>query len=655
MGFAAHSGRAMMKSLHLTDEYKGHMRTVITRFVCLAVVLAAESAWAAQTLPMALEVDARDVTQGIQHARLTIPVHPGALTLAYPKWIPGEHAADGPLTQVVALKISGNGRPVPWRRDSLDAFSFHLVVPAGVDSLNVGFDYLSPPKPFGDGYGKTPNVTPHLLIIPFNHFVLYPADTAADAIEIKAQVLLPAGWRFDSALVPERVDGSSVFLPRTTLYTLIDSPLLAGEFFRTISITEGLNSTRMSIAADAPGDLAVSDATLASMRRLVSEASSLLGPAHYRRYVWLVALGNTLDPQNGLEHHESTDIRDSESLFVEPQRLIEGRTIPHEYVHSWNGKYRRPVGLATRNYQQPMIDDLLWVYEGMTRYLGDFVLRARSGLVTADQNRDYLAWVSALMDHDRPGRSWRSLADTAIGVPAYTDAPTEWAAIRRKRDYYDEMLLVWLDADTLIRESTNHRRSMDDFCRAFFGGPTGVPAIKAYSRGDVIKALHDVSALDWDGFLRQRVDTIDPRAPLEGIRRSGWTLEYDDKPNAFLAAREKVDDADNLSLSLGLWVKSDGTVVDVVNGSPAFASGIAPTMRLLAIDGHKWNIAAAREAIVRAEMSANPLELVVESADLVRVLKVEHHSGLRNPHLVRNPDTLDLLSQIIAPTSTGAR
>ena len=399
----------------------------------------------------------------------------------------------------------------------------------------------------------------------------------------------------------------------------------------------------------------MNEATVAGLQRVVAEAASLFGPGHYRQYVWLVALGDTLDPQNGLEHHESTDIRDSESLFVDTQRLIEARTIPHEYVHSWNGKYRLPVGLATRNYQQPMVDDLLWMYEGMTRYLGDFILRGRSGLVTADQNRDYLAWIASQMDLGRPGRSWRSLADTATGLPAYNDAPTEWAAIRRKRDYYDEMLLVWLDADTLIREGTNNKHSLDDFCRAFFGGAAGVPAIKSYSRADLVKALNDVSASDWDGFLRQRVDEIDPRAPLEGIRRGGWTLVYDDQPNSFLVARDKVDDVDDLNLSLGVWLKSDGTVVDVVNGSPAFAAGIAPAMRLLAIDGHKWNINAAREAIVRAEKSTKPIEIVVESADLVRVLKVDHHSGLRSPHLARTPDTPDLLGQITAPTSANAK
>jgi len=628
------------------------MTRVRVTLILFALIWMAPSV--AATRPIILQVDARDVTRGIQHAHLAIPVRPGPLTLAYPKWIPGEHAADGPLTQLVALQITSGGRVVAWRRDSLDPFSFHVDIPAGVNVLEVRFDYVSPPKSFGDGYGKAPDSTAHLIILPFNHFMLYPRDAAAESIEVKADVLIPSGWKFDAALRPERIEGGHIWLPQTTLYTLIDSPLLAGEYFRVIPLTEGAGSTRMSIAADAPGDLAVSDAVVAGMRRVVVEATGLFGPGHYREYVWLITLSDALATQNGLEHHESTDIRDTENLFTDPERLIEARTLPHEYVHSWNGKYRRPEGLATRNYQQPMVDDLLWIYEGMTRYLGDFVLRARSGLSTPEQTRAYVAWIAALMDVDRPGRAWRSLADTATGLPGYNDAPGEWGAIRRTRDYYDEMLLIWLEVDTLIRQQTNNKRSLDDFCHEFFGGSAGLPTVKAYSRADLVKALHAVAPWDWEAFLSSRIDAINERAPLDGIRAGGWALNYDDEPNVFFNAREKVDGASNLSLSLGVWVKPDGVVADVVNGSPAFLSGVTPAMRLLAIDGRKWSTNAARAAIVKAEQTTQPVELIVESADIVRVLHVDYHAGLRNPHLVRDPERPDLLGHIIAPRFASA-
>lgn len=620
-------------------------------FASLALLAAATAVAAAPAV--VLEVDARDVGQGIQHAHLVIPVRPGPLTLAYPKWIPGEHAADGPITQVVSLEISAGGRELPWRRDGLDAFLFRLEVPRGAATLDVRFDYLSPPKAFADGYGRTPNVTPHLLILPFNHFVLYPREAAADTLAIRATVRLPAGWKFDGALRPERVEGDTLILPVVPLATLVDSPLLAGEYFRSVSLSHGEGGTRISIAADAPGDLAASDAWLAGMRQLVPEAVALLGPGHYREYVWLVALANNLDQQNGLEHHESTDIRDNEALFTDPARLLEHRTTPHEYVHSWNGKYRRPQGLATRNYQQPMVDDLLWVYEGMTRYLGDLVLRTRSGLATPGQARAYVAWVASRLDVDRPGRAWRSLGDTATALPGYSDEPAEWAPIRRARDYYDEMLLVWLDADTLIRDASGGKRSLDDFCSSFFGGPERAPALRPYSRADVVSALRAVAPLDWDAFLADRVDRVAPHAPLAGIERGGWRLTYDDAANEFLSARDKVDGSDNLGLSLGLWSKPDGTVADVVHGSPAFAAGVAPGMRLLAVGGRKWSADAAREVLVRAEKISDPIELIVESADLVRVLRVDYHGGLRNPHLVRDPSKPDLLSAILAPRAPG--
>jgi predicted metalloprotease with PDZ domain len=317
-------------------------------------------------------------------------------------------------------------------------------------------------------------------------------------------------------------------------------------------------------------------------------------------------------------------------------------------VHSWNGKYRRPAGLATRNYQDANVDDLLWVYEGTTRYLGDLVLRTRSGQVTQAQARDYLAWIAARMDLARPGRVWRSLGDTATAIPGYNQAPAEWTPIRRQRDYYDEMMLVWLDADTLIRESSGGRKSFDDFCASFFGGPERTPAVRPYSRNDVVGGLRAVTPLDWNAFIAARVENIAPRAPLDGIARGGWKLVYDDSPNTFWSAREKVDGVDNFGPSLGLWVKPDGEVSDVAHGGLAFNAGVAPAMRIVAIGGRKWTGDVAREALISAEKSSQPIELIVEHADQVRVLRLDYHGGLRNPHLARDESKADLLSEILA-------
>jgi predicted metalloprotease with PDZ domain len=621
---------------------------VIARRLLVLVVLLASTSSLASNPRINLEVDATDVVHGIQHVRLVLPVHAGRMTLAYPEWIPGEHRPTGPITQLMNVHIEAGGQDLPWRRDARDAFLFHLTAPPRTRAIAVRFDFFSPPRSFGPGFGETPDATTHVLVLAFNQLILYPADASADAVEVSTRVRIPAGWKVDSALPLQQVSGDEVSLPVVSLYTLVDSPLVAGEYFRTVPLGGGPAAARMSIVADRPGDLAVSDSMIGSLGRLLSEATALFGPGHYRRYVWLVALGDRLG-HDGLEHHESSDVREAEGLFTDPAYAIDWRLFPHEYVHSWNGKFRRPDGLATRNYQQPMIDDLLWVYEGLTRYYGDFVLSARSGFASEEQTRAYLAYVAAFMARARPGRDWRSIADTAAADPAYAQAPAEWESVRRGSDFYSEMLLVWLEADTLIREQTHGRRSLDDFCRRFFAGPERAPAVRPYSRADLIGALNRIVALDWDDFFRSRVAGISPRAPLAGIEASGWQLDYDDTPNEFLAALAKTNSVDDLSLSLGVWVKPDGSVVDVVSGSPAFTAGIVPAMRLMAIDGNAWTTSEARAAIVRAETSRQPLELRVASGDLVQSLRVDYYGGLQYPHLRRMASKPDLLSAILAP------
>jgi len=448
--------------------------------------------------------------------------------------------------------------------------------------------------------------------------------------------------------MPERIAGAEITLPATPLDVLVDSPLLAGEFVRTLPLTEGANSTRITIAADAPKDLAVPDSVVASLRRLPAEAEVVFGDGHYRRYVWQVALSGRL-AHDGLEHHESSDVREDEGLFTAPQDAIDLALFPHEYVHSWNGKYRRPKGLATRNYQEPMTTGLLWVYEGLTRYYGDFVLASRSGLISAEAARAYLAFVAAQMDEDRPGRRWRSVADTATAVPEFGQAPTAGTALRRGADYYNEMLLIWLEVDTAVRRETGGRRSLDDVCAGFFSGPERSPAMKPYSRSDVVKALVAVAPRDWDGFLSERIDTVVPRAPLDGLEASGWTLTYDDRPNPFVEALGTKSSIYDFSHSLGIWISAEGTVQDVVPGSAAFEAGASAGLQLAKVDGSPFTIAAVRAAIVRAETSPRPIELTTMSSDLVRTLYVNHHGGLRTPQLTRDPNRPDVLSRILTP------
>jgi predicted metalloprotease with PDZ domain len=383
----------------------------------------------------------------------------------------------------------------------------------------------------------------------------------------------------------------------------------------------------------------------------VHEAEALFGARHYRQYAWLVAMGDTLNT-NGVEHHESTDIRMREALFTKPEFLERWASVfAHEYVHSWNGKYRRPEGLVRSNFNQPLSDELLWVYEGMTRYLGDVVVRGRARFGSPEFVREYLAFIAGQLEYLRPGRSWRSLADTAVGVPAYGDAPGEWTSERRALDYYAEGALIWLEADTVIRTRSAGKRSLDDFCLRFFGGKDSPPMVLAYTRDDVLSALNSVEPYDWDTFLRARVEDIRPHAPLGGITAAGWRLVQDNHPNPYLDAFAKVGKNSDLSFSLGFWARDDGRVVDVVHGSPAFAAGLAPATKLIAIGGRKWDEDAAKEVILAAEKSGEPIELIVESGNSVRTLRVEWRGGLAYPHLVRDSAKPDLLALILTPKS----
>jgi len=628
-----------------------HRTALVLTGACAAALFAAS----ATATPITLDVDARDVQHGIQHARVTLPATPGVMNVVYPKWIQGEHSPSGPIVQVTGLKFTAGDRTLAWTRDPLEAYRFRVAVPDGVTAIEADFDYLSPPVGFNDSYGGTPGMTPHVAIVLFNHVLLLPDTADAGTLPVRARIRIPRAWAYDAPARGERTEPELVVLPEMTASALVDAPFFAGEFSRTIELTTQAPATRMTVFADAAADIAVKEDDIARWRRLVHEAGALFGAYHYRSYVWLVALGDTFT-NNGVEHHESTDIRLPDALFTKPELMQRWASIfPHEYVHSWNGKFRRPDGLVRANFQQALQDDLLWAYEGMTRYLGDVVLRGRAGFGSAEFIRDYVAFIAATQEHLRPGRAWRPLADTAVGVPVFSDAPNEWSGERRALDYYPEGALIWLEADTLIRSRSNGKRSFDDFCRRFFGGGDGTPPVVAYTRGELVAALNAVEPYDWDTFLRTRVDDVQPHAPLGGIANGGWKLIQDDRANAYFDAFQKAAKVDDFSYSLGFSAKDDGKVADVVHRSPAFNAGLAPAQKLIAIGARKWSADAAKEVIIAAEKTAQPIDLIVESGDTVRTLRVDWHGGLAYPHLERDAGKPDLLSQILAPRTKAAR
>jgi predicted metalloprotease with PDZ domain len=622
------------------------------------VALAAPPAPPAASRPLELAVDATDAPRGIFHSRLVIPAAPGPLTLAYPKWVQGEHAPTGPVMQVAGFTVSAGGRALPWRRDPLDMFLVQVEVPAGARELEVTLDYLSPTEGFGlNGYGETPNATPHLAVVDWHDLLVYPLGANATDIPVRATLRLPAGWRYDTALALEKTagggakDGALTFSP-ATLYTLIDSPVLAGDLFRTIDLGPPEAPVLLSIAADRASALAVPEARLVAYRRVPAEALALFGARHYRAYHWLLALSDAID-NNGLEHHESSDDRGKVGFFTDEALLLRwGTLLPHEYVHSWNGKYRRPAGLATRDPNQPLATELLWVYEGLTRYLGDLLLTTRSGIRTVAEAREYAAYIAANQDRNRPGRSWRPLADTAVSVQSLSGAPTAWTTYRRALDYYDESMLIWLEADTTLREKSGGTRSLDDFCRAFYGPPGTAPtppSVVPYTAEDVYAALGKLVPYDWRGFFAERVYAVAPRAPLGGFVAAGWKLVYTDQPNDYQRQRARSSKLADESFSLGIWIKDDGTVADIVVGSPAWEAGLGPGMKIVAVDGRTWAPEVLTEEVQAAKAGTAPIEVTATVGETIQTFRVKYHDGEKYPHLERVEGRADLLGAILAP------
>src|SRR5271165_325141 len=593
-----------------------------------------------------LHVDLTDAPRNIYHAHLQIPAHAGEMSLVFPKFIPGNHRPSGPIGALTGIRMEAAGRPLSWQRDPVDSYDFHFSVRAGVSTLDVSLDAITTLDSAGGG---GPAASSNLLDLNWNAVVLYPKGTRSDDVSFVPSVALPAGWKFGTALTATRSAGDDVEFASVSLTTLVDSPLIAGAHYRKIELTKpGETPVHvMDLVADAEGDLAMTSQDLAAYQKLVAETGELFGARHYRHYDFLLTLSEPVG-HHGLEHHESNDSAASERTLLDPDlHMLNADLLPHEFVHSWNGKYRRPASLATPNYQEPMIGDLLWVYEGLTQYLGT-LLAERSGLWTDEQYRESLALTAAELDHET-GRTWRSLEDTARSVQMLRMMGGQWRSWRRSLDYYPESELIWLEVDAIIRQQTHGQRSLNDFCRRFHGGESGPPKVVPYTFDDVVRTLNEVAPYDWATLLRERVEATSTHAPLGGIERGGWKLVYNDKPNLFTKAEEELAHFASFSYSLGFSVGEDGKLGDVIVGSPAYQSGMGPAMKLVAVNGRKWTPAVLRAALKAAQESDQPIELLVENAEFFKTYSVAYHDGEKNPHLERVAEQPDILGDILRP------
>ncbi len=626
-------------------------------FACVFLLLfsaGSSQAQAPSQQPITLHVDLTDAPRHLLHAHMEIPVSAGPLTLEYPQWIPGDHRPTGPIDNLAGVVVRANGQILPWRRDDVDMYGIRLEVPSGVNRLEVSFDFLATPGDTGSDEDEGTSV--NMTVLEWNSVVLYPAHIPVAQIPITASLTVPAGWKLGTALSVTGQQGQETSFAPVSVEQLVDSPVITGKYFREIPIAPEITPKHyLDVAGDAADDVDLKPEYLAALNQLVRETGPLFASRHYETYHFLLSLSDLIR-EEGLEHHQSSD-NGIEEKGVSDAKLavLNAELLPHEFTHSWNGKYRRPIGLATPDYATPQKGDLLWVYEGMTQYWGD-VLAARSAFWTPESYREALAFSAARLDM-KPGRTWRNLEDTAIAGQILRGGHSSWANWRRGQDYYAEGELVWLDADTTIRQLTHDKKSLNDFCLKFLavGGNTP-PKVVPYDFEEIVAGLNSVAPYDWRTFLTERLNSHAAHAPLAGIEHGGYKLAYATEPTdyekAFLSKTKQTD----AWFSAGLMVKTDGSIADVRMGSPAFQAGLGPMTKLIAVNGHGYTEDVLKQAIRAAKGTTDPIELIVSNDNEFRTVRLDCHDGEKYPRLERVQGAPDLLDEILKPlaaTKTG--
>jgi predicted metalloprotease with PDZ domain len=592
---------------------------------------------------IAIHVDASDTVQGTFRVHETIPVAAGAMTLLYPQWIPGDHSPSGPIAMLAGLKLSANGKPLMWKRDTYNVYAFHVDVPASVSSIDADFQYLSSRD---DGF----EITDRMMDMEWSTVTLYPAGYFSRGITFAPSVTLAHGWQFGTALETDSQSGDAVTFKPVTLENLVDSPIYAGQYFKRVDLNPGGDAqVHLDIVADAPRYLEITPEQLSAHRALVTQALKLFGSHHYDHYDFLFSLSDVMGG-NGTEHHQSSEDGMEADYFTAWSDNAPGRDLlAHEYAHSWDGKFRRPADLWTPNFNVPMGDSLLWVYEGQTQYWG-FALTARAGLWTPQQFRDALAMTAANYERNRPGFQWRTLEDTTNDATAAHRRSLPYRSWQMSEDYYSGGQMMWFAVDAKLRALTHDRKSLDDFARAFFGVDNGSYVTKTYTFDDVVAALNGVAAFDWASFLRARAATLDP--PLaDGLAATGWKLVYTDKQSAYEkqydSRHEPARHLYNFAWSIGITLNDKAEVNDVRWNGPAFKAGVSTGATLVAVNDQAYTTDALKDAIAAAKDSKSPIRLLLKYQGGYRTVSVDYHDGLRYPHLVRIEGTPDYLSEII--------
>ena len=604
---------------------------------------------AAQATDLTIRVDAREVARKRVHTELTLAVKPGPLTLVYPKWLTDAHGPTGVIESMIGLEIKANNERLAWSRDSLDMYALHLTIPPGVERVKISVE--SGMAMEGSGSAGVSASSAQLAVLSWNEFLLFPKGADLEKMSISASVVGPAGWAVACALASKLgADGAYEFEPGS-VERLIDSPVQMGHYARSFALEGSAPRAdlkqSLSVMADSAGALEAPEGFSQGYNRLVAEAGALFESRMYRHYTWLLSLSDHID-HFGLEHHESSDDRMAENALSESDlRMRLGRLLGHEYAHSWNGKYRRPAIQLSPDHQRPMDGSLLWVYEGLTEFWGD-VLPTRAGLITPDYIREMLAESAGFFDIE-PGARWRPLVDTAVAAQILYFAPDAWRSSRRGVDFYDASVFLWLDVDEELRDRTQGRATLDDFMKRFCAGVSGAPQLKPYVEQDIYGTLASMAPADWQAFIRRHLDPVGTVALFGALERSGWKLVYSGDPNAAIETDQKRGNTTNRQWSIGLALDKNAKIIDVIDDRAAARAGAGPGMTVVAVNDRKFTANVLDSAIIDAQRTRKPIELLVETGDYYRRLSVEYFDGPRYPHLIRLDGRPDTLSSVFSP------
>jgi predicted metalloprotease with PDZ domain len=589
-----------------------------------------------------LEVDATDTVQRIYRVKETIPVaQAGPMTLLMPQWLPGNHAARGQIEKLAGLTFTANGQPVKWVRDPLDVYAFQIEVPQGATEIVASFQFLSATQP---NQGRVV-ITPKMMNIQWEQVSLYPAGYYIRQIPVQATVTYPAGWQAATALRGTKT-GDTVAYETIDYEALQDSPVFAGRYFKPVDL--GHNVT-LNIVADDADELSYKPEQIAKHKKLVDEAGALFGTYHFNHYDFLLAITDEMGGI-GLEHHRSSENQVEPGYFKDwdsGKALLDRNLLPHEFTHSWDGKFRRPDLLWTPDFRTPMQDNLLWVYEGQTQFWG-YVLGARSGMFTKQETLDAYANIAARLD-TAVGRQWRALEDTTHDPIISARRPKGWTSWQRSEDYYNEGLMMWLEADAIISKATRGRKGLDDFAKAFFGIKPGDWGEVVYNRDDVIKTLNAIAPYDWAGFFHKYVDDTTGETPKGGFFMGGYKLVYTDEPNSFTKAAETAGKYVDQGSGVGLIVKNDGDISSVIWDSAAFKAGLMVGAKIVAVNGNEFSPEAWKAAITQAKDGKTPIQIILKQDKYYRTLSLAYSGGLRYPRLEKTGEGEGSLDRLLKP------